>query len=148
MSRCTRPTRRIATLVTTALVTSALLAVPLLGAPPAMGGEGDLVDPAREAANYAKTGERAPDYLTPTAVADQVTQGAESFADGVVEQASDPGRLFLTDLCWSTSLACGGDTRLHHWEERGDCVVEPIQFVARNGSTMAGHVWATKAGPA
>ncbi|HSE10324.1 MAG TPA: hypothetical protein VLB29_16805 [Nocardioidaceae bacterium] len=129
-----------------AAVTTALLTAGAIG--PATAGEGDPVDPARETANYAKTGERASDYLTPKSLTDQATQGADSFADGIAEQAGDPGRLFVTDLCWSKSLACGGDTRLHHWEERGYGIVEPVHFTARNGSTMAGHVWATKAGPA
>jgi dienelactone hydrolase len=125
---------------------AALLAVPTITSP-AVGGEGDPVDPAREAANYSKQGERASDYLTPKALADQATQGGDSFVGGLTEQAGDPGRLFVTDLCWSKSLACGGDTRLHHWADRRYGIVEPVHFVARNGSTMAGHVWATKAGP-
>lgn len=132
----------------TSLTAVLLLALSSLAVAPAAGGEGDPVDPAQEAANFSKTGERAPDYLTPKALADQATQGAESFTGGLAEQVTDPGRLFLTDVCWSKSLACGGDTRLAHWEERGYGIVEPVHFVARNGSTMAGHVWATKAGPA
>jgi dienelactone hydrolase len=132
----------------TALVTTALLGVPFLGTGSAVAVEGEPVDPAAETANFAKQGERAPDYLTPKAVADQLTQGADSFTGGLAEQAGDPGRLFLTDVCWSKSLACGGDTRLKHWQERGHGIVEPVHFTARNGSTMAGHVWATKAGPA
>lgn len=131
-----------------AAILAALLALPTMLANPARGAEGDPVDPAREAANYSKQSERASDYLTPKALADQATQGAGSFSGGVVEQATDPGRLFVTDLCWSKALACGGDTRLAHWAERGYGMVKPVHFVARNGSTMAGHVWATKAGPA
>lgn len=130
------------------LVTTALLAVSALSTAPAVGDEGDPVDPAREGENFSKQRERASDYLTPRALADQLTQGAGSFAGGLAEQVSDPGRLFLTDVCWSKSLACGGDTRLAHWEERGYGIVEPVHFTARNGSTMAGHVWATEAGPA
>lgn len=130
------------------LVTTTLLAVSALSTAPAVGDEGDPVDPAREGENFSKQHERASDYLTPRALADQLTQGAGSFAGGLAEQVSDPGRLFLTDVCWSKSLACGGDTRLAHWEERGYGIVEPVHFTARNGSTMAGHVWATEAGPA
>jgi dienelactone hydrolase len=145
-----RPTTTVSTLVTAFLVTlvAALLSLPTVWVGAAAGAEGDPVDPAAEAANFSKQGERAPDYLTPEALADQATQGAESFAGGLAEQVTDPGRLFVTDVCWSKSLACGGDTRLAHWEERGYGTVEPVWFVARNGSTMAGHVWATKAGPA
>jgi dienelactone hydrolase len=132
---------------TVVALAAALLLVPT-STSQAAGGEGGPVDPGREARNYAKQGERAPDYLTPKALADQATQGADSFAGGLAEQLADPGRLFVTDLCWSKSLACGGDTRLRRWEEAGYGVVEPVHFTARNGSTMAGHVWATKAGPA
>lgn len=125
-----------------------LLPAALLVAPPAAGGEGDPVDPAQEAANYAKQREREAEYLTAKGLTDQLTSGQESLVEGVLEQAADPGRMFLTDVCWSKSLACGGDTRLAHWEENGYGIVEPVHFTARNGSTMAGHVWATKAGPA
>lgn len=136
-----RPTTLVS-LVTAVLATAAAATAPAVGA------EGDPVDPARESANFSKQHERASEYLTPKALADQLTQGADSFAGGLVEQASDPGRLFVTDVCWSKALACGGDTRLAHWEERGYGIVEPVHFTARNGSTLAGHVWATKAGPA
>ena len=128
-------------------LTATLLTVPTFMSP-AIGGEGDPVDPAREGANYSKQGERAPEYTTPKGLADQATMGTSSFAGGLAEQAGDPGRLFVTDLCWSKALACGGDYRLHHWQARGYGIVKPVHFVARNGSTMAGHVWATKAGPA
>ncbi|GAB2743718.1 hypothetical protein [Nocardioides pakistanensis] len=138
--------RRI-TAAAAALATTALLAVPALGSAPAAGAPGDPVDPAAELANFTKQSERASEYLTPKGVTDQLTQGAESFTGGLVEQLTDPGRLFLTDVCWSKSLACGGDPRLAHWDERGYGISEPVHFTARNGSTMAGHVWATKAGP-
>lgn len=129
-----------------ALLTTALLAVPAL-AVPAAGGEGDPVDPVAELANFSKQTERASEYLTPKGLADQLGQGAGTLTGGLAEQITDPGRLFVTDLCWSKSLACGGDPRLAHWQERGYGIVRPVHFTARNGATMAGRVWATKAGP-
>ena len=114
---------------------------------PAQASPGDPVDPQAEARNFAKTQERASDYLTPEGLLEQAQEGAASFAGGLAEQAQDPGRLFLTDLCWSKAQGCGGDPRLNGWDAQGYGVSKPVHFVARNGSTLAGHVWATKAGP-
>ena len=110
--------------------------------------EGDAVDPAAEARNFVKQGERLQEYSQPGSLTDQLTQGPESAVAGLVEQGKDAGRLFVTDLCWSKSLACGGDPRLSHWQERGFGQVRRVLFTARNGSTMSGHVWATRSGPA
>ena len=43
---------------------------------------------------------------------------------------------------------CAGDARLYNWQAKGYGVVQPVLFTARNGATLSGHVWATKAGPA
>jgi alpha-beta hydrolase superfamily lysophospholipase len=134
---------------TAALLTAALAAVlTATGAGlPAQASPGDPVDPAAEARNFAKTQERASDYLTAENLAEQAQEGTGSFAGGLAEQAADPGRLFLTDLCWSKAQGCGGDPRLNDWDERGYGISRPVHFVARNGSTIAGHVWATRSGP-
>ena len=127
---------------------AAVLALTLgLGASPGAGAPGDPVDPTVEAANYAKTQERASDYLTPESLVEQTEEGAASLVGGVLEQATDPGRLFVTDLCWSKGQGCGGDPRLDDWDEKGYGVSRPVHFVARNGSTLAGHVWRTRSGP-
>jgi dienelactone hydrolase len=126
---------------------AALLTVAVLGAPLTAHAGGEPVDPSREAANFSKQGERAPDYLTPTGLRQQARQGGASFIEGVRQQAADPGRLFVTDLCWSKAQGCGGDPRLSHWRERGYGMVRPVRFTGRNGSTLAGHVWATRRGP-
>ena len=80
----------------------------------------------------------------PRQLADQPPKAPSSLAGGARGAGVRSGRLFLTDLCWSKSLACGGDTRLQHWEERATGSSSPSHFTARNGSTMAGHVWATR----
>ena len=134
-----RPTVGLAGALATAL---------LVGPSPALAGPGDPVDPGTEAANFAKTQERASDYLTPEGMAEQTEESLASLAEGVVEQASDPGRLFVTDLCWSKGQGCGGDPRLDGWDEQGYGVSRPVQFVGRNGSTLVGHVWRTRSGPA
>jgi hypothetical protein len=134
---------------TTSLLTAALAAVLTATGTglAAQASPGDPVDPAAEARNFAKTQERAADYLTAENLAEQAQEGAGSFAGGLAEQAADPGRLFLTDLCWSKAQGCGGDPRLDDWDERGYGISRPVHFVARNGSTIAGHVWATRSGP-
>jgi len=139
MSLSARPTRLLA-VVLAALVLAA-------GPVAAFGGQGDPVDPQAEAANFAKQGERAREYLAPDDAAAQAQQGAGQLLGGLAEQAGDPGRLFLTDLCWSKSLACGGDPRLAHWQDNGYGQVRRVLFTARNGSTLSGHVWATRRGP-
>lgn len=130
---------------TAAVLTTLLLAG--AGALPADASPGDPVDPQAEARNFAKTQERAGEYLTAEGLLEQAQEGAAAFGGGLAEQADDPGRLFLTDLCWSKAQGCGGDPRLNDWEAQGYGISKPVHFVARNGSTLAGHVWATQAGP-
>jgi dienelactone hydrolase len=127
-----------------------LLVVLALGVglvPAAVARQGDPVDPAGEAANFAKQGERAHEYLAPGDVMAQQDQGRTHVLGGLSEQAGDPGRMFLTDLCWSKSLACGGDPRLARWQQDHHGLVRRVLFTARNGATLSGHVWATRRGP-
>lgn len=105
------------------------------------------VDPQREADNYAKQRERATDYLTPRGLRRQARQGVGSAIEGLAEQAGDPGRLFVSDLCWHQAQGCGGDPRLAYWKKRGYGIVRGVRFTGRNGATLSGHVWATRAGP-
>jgi dienelactone hydrolase len=115
--------------------------------PPTAHSAADPVDPDREAANFSKQSERASDYLTPAILRQQAEQSVESALSGTAEQAADPGRLFVTDLCWARPYACGGDPRLAYWKQRGYGRLRPIAFTVRNGSTLVGHVWATRSGP-
>ena len=128
-------------------VLAAPLAVGVLLVPPSAHAQGEPVDPARESANLSKQHERAAEYLTPSGLRHQAQQGTGSLAGGVREQVADPGRMFLTDLCWSRLQGCGGDPRLAYWKERGYGRVAPVLFTGRNGSTLSGHVWATRRGP-
>jgi dienelactone hydrolase len=137
------PTRR----VVLALVV-ALAAVSSLAPLGASAKEGDPVDPAAEAQNFVKQTERAQEYNQPGSLSDQLTQAPQSGIDGIIEQGQDAGRLFVTDLCWSKSFACGGDPRLAHWQDDGFGQVRRVLYTARNGSTMSGHVWATRSGAA
>ena len=126
---------------------SALLTLIVLVTPTTAYSAAEVVDPGRESANYSKQTERAPEYLSPAILRQQAEQGVGSAADGVGEEAEDPGRLFVSDLCWHKAYACGGDPRLAYWTQRRNGLRKPIRFTGRNGSTLVGHVWATHRGP-
>ncbi len=111
-------------------------------------------DPAYELANFNKTNERfahlvaLPDYQAQLRV-----KGAQREAEALQIIATDGpfreyGRVFEGQLCWQHMDGCAGDTRLYDWGANGYGTVQPILYTARNGSTISGHVWATKAGPA
>src|SRR5213078_1531581 len=69
-------------------------------------------------------------------------------AASVAMQAADPERNFQGHLCARGDDGCAGDVRLYDWQANGYGIVQPVLFTARNGATLSGHVWATKAGPA
>jgi hypothetical protein len=101
-----------------------------------------------ETQNYSITLQRQAIYDTlayqEQLTADTVANGAQALAT----QARDPGRLFITDLCWNLGNGCAGDIRLNNWGSNGYGLVRPVLFTARDGATLSGHVWATVAGPA
>ena len=124
------------------LATSALL----LAAPAA---SAQLFDPAYEARNFSKTNERAAIHSTPEYKALLADVSTRNLAEALAIQAGDPERRFAgQNLCWSYGEGCAGDARLYGWEERGYGQVEPVLFTARNGATLSGRVWWTRAGPA
>src|SRR5690349_11649891 len=137
------PTRSVVLALVVAL--AAVLSLAPLGA---SAKEGDPVDPAAEAQNFVKQTERAQEYNQPGSLTDQLTQAPQAGIDGISEQGQGAGRLFVSDLCWSKSFACGGDPRLAHWQDDGFGQVRRVLYTARNGSTLSGHVWATRSGPA
>lgn len=111
-------------------------------------------DPAYELANFNKTNERfahlvaLPDYQAELRV-----KGAQRELEALQIIATDGpareyGRVFQGQLCWQHMDGCAGDTRLYDWAANGYGTVQPVLYTARNGSTISGHVWATKAGPA
>jgi hypothetical protein len=51
-------------------------------------------------------------------------------------------RQFQTDLCVRGENGCAGDARLY---DKGYGLVQPVLFTARDGATIAAHVWATRA---
>ena len=107
--------------------------------------------PARaqdESANTTKSEERATEHQTPEYQSDLQARSAQNAAEGAQMQAADPERQFEGNVCWHLGSGCAGDVRLYDFEARGRGLVRPVLFTARNGSTISGHVWATKAGPA
>jgi dienelactone hydrolase len=105
-------------------------------------------DPVTESKNYSKTSERAAIYDTPQYQAKLNTVSQQNFENALAIQAADPERQFTTDLCWNGGNGCAGDVRLYDWQANGYGIVQPVLYTARDGATISGHVWATKAGPA
>lgn len=100
-----------------------------------------------ENANTAKSEERAREHQTPEYQEELRLRSAENTAEGLRIQATDPERAFVGDVCWHLASGCAGDIRLYDFEKEGRGLVTPVLFTARNGATISGHVWATKAGP-
>jgi dienelactone hydrolase len=104
-------------------------------------------DPVVEAKNFSKVYERQRIYDTPEYQARLRTISAQNLTAALAMQATDPERQFVSDLCWNGGDGCAGDIRLYDWQAKGYGIVQPVLFTARNGATLSGHVWATKAGP-
>ena len=105
-------------------------------------------DPVYEAKDYSKTLERARIYSTPDYQLKLRTIGLQNRINATTTQLRDPERNFMANLCATGEDGCAGDIRLNNWGPNGYGIVKPILFTARNGATLSGHVWATKAGPA
>jgi dienelactone hydrolase len=105
-------------------------------------------DPAAEAQNYGKGSERSAIYNTPEYQALLRQVSLQNRAASIAMQAADPERNYLAQLCASGEDGCAGDARLYDWQAKGYGIVQKVLFTARDGATLSGHVWATKAGPA
>ena len=105
-------------------------------------------DPASEARNFAKTTERAAIYSSPEGQLLLRRVGLANALASRQAQLADPERSFSANLCASGEDGCAGDPRLYDWGPKGYGLVEPVLWTARNGATISGHVWATRAGPA
>jgi dienelactone hydrolase len=122
-----------------------LLAAVLLATVPA---SALAFDPATEAQNFGKGNERQAIYDAPDYQAKLRQVSIENRASAMAQQAADPERNFLAQLCATGEDGCAGDVRLYDWQAKGYGIVQKVLFTARNGATLSGHVWATKAGPA
>jgi dienelactone hydrolase len=104
-------------------------------------------DPGKEAQNYGKGSERQAIYDTPDYQAKLAQVSVANRASAMAQQAADPERNFLGALCATGENGCAGDVRLYDWQAKGYGIVQKVLFTARNGATLSGHVWATRAGP-
>src|SRR3954447_24205863 len=100
------------------------------------------LDRVVEATNFSKTGERAALYMSPAGqlLLREVSQ--RNLTAALQAQLNDPEREFVTDLCWNGGDGCAGDARLYDWPG----LAARVLSTARNGATLSGHVWATRAG--
>jgi dienelactone hydrolase len=105
-------------------------------------------DPVYEAKNYSKTQERSRIFLAPDYQLKLRQVSLQNRVDAMTTAAKDPERNFLLHVCATGEDGCAGDVRLYDWGPKGYGIVKPVLFTARNGATLSGHVWATKAGPA
>src|SRR3954447_16096131 len=120
---------------------SILVVLALLAAPASARA---ALDPVVEAKNYSKTLERQALYDSPAGRLLLTQVGQQNLTAALQAAVNDPEREFMSDLCWNGGDGCAGDARLYRWPG----LVAPVLFTARNGATLSGHVWATRAGPA
>lgn len=106
-------------------------------------------DPVYEAKNFSKTTERFR-FLVGTVDYQALlrTKGTARGLQALEIQAADPERLFEGQLCWQKQDGCAGEVRAYDWATSGAGLATPVSWVARNGSVISGHVWATADGPA
>ena len=124
---------------------AALAAALVLSAPAA------AYDPEQDAANRAKSAEREREHSAPEYQAELRTRSAQNASDAAQILATDPERAAGgagETACFTYGQSCAGDIRLYDFQPRGRGLVTPVLWTARNGSTVTGHVWATRAGPA
>ncbi|MBV9212083.1 MAG: hypothetical protein JOZ25_00365 [Actinobacteria bacterium] len=105
-------------------------------------------DSSRESLNFSKIHERLQYItLTPGFQALMAQQNARDSAEVAQIVAHDPERNFTGNICWQHKNECAGDLRFYDWNGPYG-IVKPVLFTARDGATISGNVWATRAGPA
>jgi dienelactone hydrolase len=133
-----RGTRRRATLIAAALAVA--LCLPAARAV--------AFDPVLEAKNFSKIDERER-YITATPEFQTrlQQQDVQEAVDYPQILAKDPERNFSANVCARRQNECAGDVRFYDWQKNGYGMMHPVLFTARDGATLSGTVWATKAGP-
>jgi dienelactone hydrolase len=121
---------------------------PLAAAAPATAMPPSTFNPIVEAQNFSITQQRQTIYDTPQYQAQLSLVSQRNFTHALAIQAADPQRFFTDDVCWNQGNGCAGDIRLYNWGPARYGLVMPVLFTARDGATISGHVWATRAGPA
>ena len=106
-------------------------------------------DAGAEAKNFAKITERERYItLTPEFQARLQRQNVASQQEDLYIQTHDPARNYLGNVCGHRTNECAGDVRFYDWASQGFGLRTPVLFTARDGATLSGNVWATRAGPA
>jgi dienelactone hydrolase len=105
-------------------------------------------DPTLEAKNFAKIKERF-QYITstPEFQARLQQQNVASQQQDLHIQTTDPERDYTANICGHRTNECAGDVRFYDWPKDGFGIRRPVLFTARDGATLSGNVWATRAGP-
>jgi dienelactone hydrolase len=107
----------------------------------------DSFDPLVEQSNYSKLNERwqyvvsQPDYQLKL----RQVSGDRTAELAQIKQ-NDPERN-PDSVCASYADQCAGDIRLADWDKNGYGVVKDVLYTNRNGATIPGRVWYTRAGP-
>jgi dienelactone hydrolase len=105
-------------------------------------------DAGLEAKNFSKILERERYItLTPEFQARLQQQNVDSQAQDLHIQLTDPDRNYTANICGHRTNECAGDVRFYDWQKDGAGMVRPVLFTARDGATISGNVWATRAGP-
>jgi pimeloyl-ACP methyl ester carboxylesterase len=103
--------------------------------------------PARRSPELQQGQERQTIYDTPQYQQELLAVSQQNEQQALTASATDPERQFPTDLCARGDNGCAGDARLYDWGPKGYGIVTPVLFTARDGATISGHIWATRAGP-
>src|SRR5688500_10242305 len=125
--------------------------VPAVGAALVAAAPAVAFDPEQDAQNRAKSAEREREHQTPEYQDELRTRSMQNSADAAQILATDPDRAAGgagETVCFTYGRECAGDIRLYDFQSRGRGLSTPVLWTARNGSTVTGHVWATRAGPA
>jgi dienelactone hydrolase len=104
----------------------------------------DSMAPQSQEQNIQLSGTRSQDF-TPDMQAALAQDYARRIQQHATIYARDPER--QPDPNWCPAGACLGDPRLDGWDS-GHGISTAVLFTARDGATLSGHVWATRAGPA
>ncbi len=137
MRRGGRRAARWATAIAGAALLTAAFAAPASG-----------FDAGAEAKNFAKITERERYItLTPEFQARLQQQNLASQQEDLHIQTHDPARNYLGNICGHRTNECAGDVRFYDWASQGFGIRKPVLFTARDGATLSGNVWATRAGP-
>ena len=80
--------------------------------------------------------------------AELATVGTQEGLKATAAEAADPERFFTNNLCWNHYNGCARDIRLYRWARVATASSSRCSSPHATGRRSAGHVWATRTGPA